>query len=138
MPQFKPSLFIDYSSDQNGTGLQLGIEEIRLANALLERLDNEPEAAFEAIRAALFLRPRIFSQTPDPPSVAVRRWNAKNPPGSEVRFWPLGKDSKPSRGSTCSYAFDSCGTALVLVNDTAGNSETVSLANIEPVNSVKV
>jgi hypothetical protein len=124
----KPTAFIEW----NNTGLQFSIEEIRLANALLERFDLELEAAVEALRCALHLRPRIFSQTPEPPSLAVRRFNAQNPPGTLVRVFPMGRSlGQPVECRICSPAFEVNQTALVVTDNTV--SGTVSIADVEPI-----
>ncbi len=124
----KPTAFIEW----NNTGLQFSLEEIRLANALLERFDLEIDSAIEALRCALHLRPRIFSQTPEPPSLAVRRFNAQNPPGTLVRVFPNGRSlGQPVECRICSPAFDVNQTALVVTDNEI--SSTVSIADVESI-----
>jgi hypothetical protein len=123
-PKQTPQLFIEWES------LPLNLEDLRAANALLERLGLDEEAAIAAVRCAAFIRPRMFATAPETPSKAVRQFNQKYPPGTPITCWPNGRDEEPVKTLTASVAFDLCGLAAVLVQHE--DATTVPLADVSP------
>lgn len=123
-----PAKFIDFVSPDDGLTYPLSIEDLRIANRLLERLSMDVEGAIAAIQCAAEIRPRVFNQAEGPPSVAVMEWNERIPVGTPVRFWPLGRSQPPRRSRTASAAFDLVGMAAVLVE---GYECAISLADVE-------
>lgn len=123
-----PAKFIDFVSPDDGLTYPLSIEDLRIANRLLERLSMDVEGAIAAIQCAAEIRPRVFNQTESPPSDAVIDWNERVPVGSSVRFWPLGRRYESRITKTASVAFDLVGMAGVLVED---YECAISLADVE-------
>ena len=116
---------------KSGLLLNLGIQDIQAANTLLELLSFEVTDAIEAVRCTAWLRPRIFSSTPTPPSKAVKAWNAKYPPGSQIRVWQLGRNRPCVVTRTATIAFETGGIAVVVVQD--GKIGGAALADCDPV-----
>lgn len=123
-------MFIEFQSEVSGQRVSLLPEDIRLANALLERMNLEVEQAYAAIECAAAIRPRIFGPTPPTPSAAVADWNEATPVGSAVQYFPDGRPKPARRSRTASVAFDMGGFAAVLVE---GHECAVSLADVEPL-----
>ena len=102
---------------KNGVLLNLTLEDIQAANSLLERLDLSVADAIEAIRCAAWIRPRLFSRSPTPPSKACTAWNRKYPPGTEIRVWALGRNKPCVLTKTATVAFETGGIPVVIVQD---------------------
>lgn len=129
------------SSDENrfsiewttkaGLLLNLGLQDIKAANTLLELLNLDVTDAIEAVRCTAWLRPRIFSRSLTPISKACRIFNRKFPPGSEVRVWYLGRNRPCVVTRTATIAFDMGGIPSVVLQD--GEIGAAALSDIDPV-----
>jgi hypothetical protein len=116
---------------KSGLLLNLTLKDIQAANSLLELFDLQVQDSIEAVRCAAFIRPRIFSSTPAPPSKACNAWNRKYPPGTEVRVWKLGRNRPCVVTRTATIAFETGGIAVVVVQD--GKIGGAALQDVDPV-----
>ena len=111
--------------------LNLGLQDINAANALLELLSFDVTDAIEAVRCTAWLRPRIFSSSPTPPSKACDAWNRRYPPGTEIRAWKMGRNRPCVVTRTATVAFETGGIAVVVLQDSSIGG--VALSDCDPV-----
>lgn len=116
---------------KSGLLLNLGLQDINAANALLELFSFDVTDAIEAVRCTAWLRPRMFSSSPTTPSRACEAWNRRYPPGTEVRVWKLGRNRPCVVTRTATIAFETGGIAVVVVQN--GKIGGAALQDVDPV-----
>lgn len=128
------SVLIDWNND-NGQEHVFDLVNIQQAHALIESSGHDVESAIEAVRCAAFLYPRIFSRSDIQPVKAVKAWNLKHPPGTEVRCWPAGRTQQCVMTKTLSRAFEFAGFAMVLVEEAGTGKEAVALQDCDHIST---